>query len=124
MKREEFIAQMTQAERQIRRRVVPLGVVYAVRLASAFACLVLAVLLFLPRVKDARITLLFELGVCVLLFLASFAAERDAKRRFVRLAAKCSKCQTSLVFLEMDVEGRKTLETGCCYKCGGPVFDR
>lgn len=120
--REQFISRMRDSERGIRHRVVPLGIIYSIRLVSAFAGLVLSVLLFWFLATEARNTVLIELGVCILLFVGSYAAEWDGKRRFVRLALKCPSCQSCLVFLRTDQAAQKTLETGRCYHCGERVF--
>ena len=119
MTREQFISQKKDSERRIVRRVVPVGIIYSVRVASAFAGMVLAVLLWRFFPTGARTTILIEFGFCVLLFVGSFPAERDSRRQFSRLALKCPSCQSCLVF----VRAEKTLETGCCYDCGKRVFD-
>ena len=123
MTHDEFLMQMSDAEREIRRHVLPLGIIYSVRLASGVAGPVLVVLLFLYFFTAARTAILFELGFCILLFGASFPVERQHKARFVRLALKCPSCQSCLVFLRNDRAGEATLETGCCYHCGRRVFE-
>ena len=119
MTRDEFISHKTESELRISRQVIPVGIVYSVRLAAAFSSVVLAVLLFRYFSTDARTTILLAFGVCVLLFFVSFPAERHSRSRFFTLALKCPFCQSCLVF----IRAQKTLETGCCYHCGKSVFD-
>ena len=119
MTREEFISLKKDSERRISRRVVPVGIIYSIRLVSPLAALILAALLWRFFSTEARTTILVELGVCVLLFVGSFPAEGDSRRQFSRLALKCPACQSCLVF----VGAEKTVETGCCYECGQKVFD-
>ena len=119
MTREQFTAQKTDSERRISRRVIPVGIVYAVRLISVPASVFLLVLLFRFSGTSARNTICLELGLCLALFIVSFPLERASKSRFFSLALKCPICQSCLVF----IRALKTLETGCCYHCGTRVFD-
>jgi len=119
MTREEFISQQTDSERRIVRRVVPYGIIYSIRLVSAVAIVLLAVLLWIYFATDARNSILYELGFCLLLFVGSFPVERDTRRQFPRLGLRCPSCQSYLIFLD----GRKTAETGCCHHCGERIFD-
>ena len=119
MTKDEFREQQEESERRIRRSVFPLGIIYSVRLATAFCgiCLLIPLLLYLGA-AEVRNLVLWELAACIAGFTLSFPWERASKRRFVRLALKCPSCQASLVFLHEF----KTNETGTCYNCGMKVF--
>ena len=119
MTREEFMSQKADSERRICRRVIPLGVIYSIRITSAPAAIILAVLLVQFFATEARTTILLELGFCLLLFGASFPGERDSTRQFLRLALRCPSCGACLVFQRAP----KTTDTGCCYECGKRLFD-
>lgn len=119
MTREEFASQITASEQQIRRRVIPLGLIYSIQLAGAIGGIALAVCLFQYYATAARNTILIELGICALLFFAGFPVARISKRRYISLSLKCPSCQSCLVFMPAE----KTLETGQCYKCGQRIFD-
>ncbi|HEY3322505.1 MAG TPA: HEAT repeat domain-containing protein [Planctomycetota bacterium] len=119
MTRDEFIAQQTAAERQIRRQVIPFGVLYAVFFAMICAIACLAVLLCFYFTTPARTPILYELGSCFVLFELGILAERDGRRRFEKLGVKCPSCHRFLMF----TLGEKTAETGRCSHCGEKVFD-
>jgi len=119
MNREEFLSKQAESERRIKRRVVPMGVIYAIRLASVFGGVILMALLCIFFTTDARNPVLLALGICGILFAASFPAERDSRMNFAKLALKCPSCQDFLVF----IEGRKTAATGICPRCAARIFD-
>lgn len=119
MTREQFLSQKTESERRIRHRVVPVGIIYSMRLLAVLAGIFLAALLWTRFATGARSAILGELGVCVLLFVVGVSAERDSRRQFVELALKCPECQRCLVFNQAG----KTVETGCCSYCGRRLFD-
>jgi len=126
MTRAEFITAQTKSERRISWRVIPLGVLYSIRLVSPLVILILA--LSLPgiwRLGDVGLRVEFVVGlVCfITLFICSFPLERDSKTQFQKLALMCPACQSYLVFMRYDTVRSKTLETGCCYHCGKRVFD-
>jgi hypothetical protein len=123
MTKDEFMSKMADAERDIRHSVVPLGIIYSVRLGSAFGIIYSAWLQWQMCGTDIQNPTLIAAGVCILLCAGSFPFERYSKRRFVRLALKCPECQSCLVFLRNDETAAKTLMTGCCYRCGKRVFD-
>ena len=126
MTREEFLKKQGDSERRIKRRVIPLGIVYTVRLMSPFVIVFLALLLpGIWQLGDARIRVEFVMAiVCfILFFVGSFPLERDTKTQFQRLALRCPECSSYLVFIRYDTEGSKALESGCCYYCGKRVFD-
>jgi hypothetical protein len=118
MTREQFLSQKTEAERRIRHRVVPVGIIYSIRLLSVLAGVFFSVLLWTRFATGVRIVILSELGICVLLFVVGVRAERDSKRQFVELALKCPECQSCMVFNRAE----KTVETGYCYHCGRRFF--
>ena len=119
MTKEEFITQQADSERRIKLRVMPVGIIYSIRIAVAFGALVLPIPLFLYFNTEARTTILYVLGSCIMVFAMTFPWERYSKRRFVELAIKCPSCQSPLVFL-FDL---KTNETGICYSCGKKIFE-
>lgn len=119
MTREEFLSKQAESERRIRRRVIPLGVIYFIQLASSVGSIILAVLLWIYFATDARNAILLELVFCVLLFAATFPAERDSKKHFARLGLRCPSCQGYLILND----GKKTAETGHCHQCGMRVFE-
>jgi len=119
MTREQFLSQKTESERRIRHRVVPVGVIYSIRLLSVLAGILLAVLLSTRFASGIRTAILGELGICVLLFVVGVRAERDSRRQFAELALKCPECERHLVFNHAE----KTVETGCCSYCGRRLFD-
>jgi hypothetical protein len=112
--RDEFIRQKVDSERQIRRRVIPLGIIYAIRLAI-IPCGIQAA--YLTWNTGSHIPVFCGLVFCALLFVISFPVERNNKRRFVELALKCPSCLSCLVFED------ETLKTGRCYHCGERIFD-
>ena len=118
MTREEFLLLQADSERRIKRRVIPMGIIYSIRLVSFPASIFLALLLWEYFATDARTIILWELGFCVLLFIGSFPAERDGRKHFARLGLKCPSCQKHLIFSF----GKKTAETGRCYHCGERVY--
>lgn len=118
MTREEFLSKQADSERRISWRVLPLGVIYFIRLISLVASMILALLLWTYFATDARKIILFEAVFCVLLFVGSFVAERHGTRQFARLGLRCSYCQGFLVF----IDGKKAAATGCCPHCGERVF--
>ena len=117
MTRDEFILQKTESERRICRRVIPMGFIYSIWVATVPAVVFLAVLLLMYFTTEARTTILYELVFCVLLFAISVPAARDSTKQFARLAVKCPFCQSYFVFIPAQ-EAQKTLETGCCHNCG------
>jgi hypothetical protein len=119
MTRAEFLSQQKESERRIVWRVIPLGIIYAIRGMSVVFSIYLAVMLWMYYGTTARNVIVGELIFCVLLFAISFPAERDSKRNFARLGLRCPFCQKFLVF----VGGMKAAETGCCDHCGARVFD-
>lgn len=119
MTRDEFMSQKSESERRIRRRIVPVGIIYAVRLASVFGLIYCGVLQWRFYGTAVYMPMLFAVGFLVLLFGLSFPVARNGYRRFVQLALKCPFCQSCLVFNR----AAKTVETGCCYHCGKRVFD-
>jgi len=119
MTREEFISRQVESERRIRHRVIPFGVIYAVRLASPVCIIILAVLLWICFETEARNLIFLELVFCVLLFAATFLAERNSRKQLGRLGLKCPSCQGYLIFSD----GKKTAETGYCPHCGARVFE-
>jgi hypothetical protein len=119
MTREEFLSKKADSERQIRRSVIPFGLIYSIRLVSPVCIIVLAVLLAIHFGTAARKTILFELLFCVLLFGITFPVERDGRKRFARLGLRCPSCQSYLIF----TDGKKVAETGRCPHCGALVFD-
>jgi hypothetical protein len=123
MTKDEFISQMTGAEGRIRHRVLPLGVIYSVRLGAIFGFAYSVVEQWKLCGRDIQTATLLAAGCCVLLCVATFPFERYSKKRFVMLATKCPTCGSCLVFLRNDTTTAKTLETGCCYHCGKRVFD-
>jgi hypothetical protein len=126
MSRAEFITTQTESERRIGRRVIPLGVLYSIRLVTPLVILILAV--FLPSIWKLglvgfRVEFVIGLIGFIFLFVSSFPLERDSKRQFRKLALMCPECQSYLVFMSYNPIKSKTLETGCCYHCGKRVFD-
>ena len=119
MKREEFLSKQADSERRISRRVIPLGVIYFIRLVSPVGILILALLLRIYFASDARNSILYELLFCVLLFVGSFLAEKYSRKQLSKLGLRCPACQGYLIF----VEGKKTAETGRCHHCGAQIFE-
>lgn len=123
MTRNEFLSEMSNAERHIRHSVLPLGIIYSVRLGSFFGIFYAVFQQWKSFGVDIQTPTLLALACCILLCAATYPVERYSKRRFVRLAFKCSCCGSCLVFLRNDETAAKTLDTGCCYHCGNRVFD-
>ncbi len=119
MTREEFISLQVESERQIRRRVIPFGVIYAVRLVSPVCIIILGVLLWIRFETEARNVIFLELVFCVLLFVTTFPVERNSRKQLARLGLKCQSCQGYLIFSD----GKKAAETGHCPHCGARVFE-
>src|SRR5437879_5503789 len=122
MTKGEFMLQMVGSERAIRRSVVPLGIVYSLRIGSGFGVFYSAWLQWKVSGTDIQPATLVAICVCIIICVGTFPLERFSKGRFVRLALKCPTCQSCLVFLRNDSDAARTLETGCCYHCGKPVF--
>jgi hypothetical protein len=120
MNLEDFLSKQAESERRIRRRVLPMGLIYAIQLASIFCAVVLVVILWVNFATDARNTILLALGICVLLFAAGFPLGRDSRKQFAKLGLKCPSCHNYLVF----IDGRKTAETGRCPHCGVQIFEK
>jgi hypothetical protein len=125
--REEFISRQAAAEHQIRRQVIPVGIIYAILLAMIFAITSLVLLLCILPLTDfpsdgrtvIRVRILWILGFCVLLVAISLLAERDGRRRFTKLGLKCPSCHKFLMF----TSGKLAAATGRCDHCGERVFD-
>jgi hypothetical protein len=107
----------------MRHTVPPLGIIYSVRLGALFGVVYAAVLQWKTLGADVQTPTLLAIGCCVLLCVVTFPFERYCKRRFLRLALKCSACGGCLVFLRDDDTGARTLETGCCFHCANRVFN-
>jgi hypothetical protein len=123
MTRNEFFKLQRDAERRIRRRVIPHGIFYAVMLAMIEALIGLAIFLFFrPYTRyppAACIPVLWAMGICTgVLLLCPFLLRRT-HRKFLALAVRCPSCGFALVFGESN----KTLSTGNCCHCGARVFD-
>lgn len=123
MTRDEFISEMSDAELHIRHSVLPLGIIYSVRLGSFFGIPYSIFQQWKAFGMDVQMPTLLAVGSCILVCAATYPIERYSKKRFVRLAFKCSSCGSCLVFLRNDGTAAKTLDTGCCYRCGNRVFD-
>lgn len=119
MTRDEFVSKKSESEQRIRCSVVPVGIIYAMRLGAVFGLIFCGVIQSKFYGTDFNKTILFALGILVALFAVSFPAARYSRRRFEQLALKCPSCQSCLVFHRAS----KTVETGCCYHCGKRVFD-
>jgi uncharacterized membrane protein len=119
MTREQFLLTQADSEHQVRRRVVPMGIIYFLRLAAAFCSVILAVLLYINFATEARNVIFFELAFCISLFVASFVAERASKKHFAKHALKCRSCNGYLIF----VDGKKAAESGHCPHCDAQVFE-
>ena len=119
MTRNEFLLKKRESERRIRRRVIPLGVIYSIQLVAAPASIVLMVLLWKYWDTEARNIVLTESVFCILLFAGSLFAERDSRRHYDRLALRCPFCGICLVF----IPGKKTVDTGLCYSCGKRIIE-
>jgi len=117
------MSQMGSSERDIRRSVLPLGIIYSLRIGSGFGVFYSAWLQWKVSGSDVQAVTLIAIGICVLVCFGTFPLERFSKSRFVRLALKCPTCQSCLVFLSNDSTAARTLETGCCYQCGKLVFE-
>ena len=118
MTRAEFLSRQTDAQRRIRRRVVPFGIVYMVQLGMFGFIPYLLQLLYRYFDTTARAPILYELGFCALLLASTFFVLRDGRRRYATLAPHCPACRAALVF-----DHGKTAQTGCCWRCGTRVFD-
>lgn len=116
---DEFRAKKAESEHLIKRRVIPMGLVYSVQFASGICVVILAVLTTIYFATDARTGLLYLLCFCLFLLVASSAAERDSRKHFDRLSFKCPSCQYALVFIDEEEE---IMETGRCFRCEEPVF--
>jgi hypothetical protein len=119
MTREEFILEKSESERQIRRLVIPVGIIYSLRIGAILGLIYCAVLLWEFFGTPVPTRILLVIGFLVLLFGISFPAARYSYRRFAQLSLKCPFCQSCLVFDRADV----TTKTGCCYHCGKKVFE-
>jgi uncharacterized paraquat-inducible protein A len=122
MTRAEFITTQAESERQIRRRVIPFGIIYTLRLASPLVILVLAI--FTPLVWSdidvgLRATYISGLVVFTMILAGSFPLERRTKRQYQTFGLRCPSCQYYLIF----ISGLKTVKTGFCYHCGHKIFD-
>ena len=117
------MSQMGSSERDIRRSVLPLGIIYSLRIGSGFGVFYSLWLQWKVSGWDIQPATLIAIAICVLVCFATFPLERFSKSRFVRLAVKCPTCQSCLVYLSNDSTAARTLETGCCYRCGEPVFE-
>jgi uncharacterized membrane protein YagU involved in acid resistance len=119
MTRDEFVSKKSESERRIRRSVVPVGIIYAIRLASVFGFVYCGVIQWRFYGITLYKPMLVALGLLFLLFGVTFPLARTSIKRFKRLALKCPACQGSLVF----TWATKTVETGCCCHCGQRVFE-
>jgi len=117
------MAEMSDAERSIRHSVPPLGIIYSVRLGSFFGIFYAVFQQWKSFGMEIQMPTLLAVACCMLFCAATSRMERYCKKRFVRLAFKCSSCGSCLVFLRNDGTAAKTLDTGCCYHCGNRVFD-
>ena len=119
MNRKEFLLKQAESERLIGRRVIPIGIIYATRLALTVCCIILMLFLWVYFTTEARNIIFFMLGTCILFFVASFPIARDSRRQFKKLSLKCPSCQYYLVF----INGKQAAETGRCPHCGVQIFD-
>src|SRR5438552_13425581 len=98
MTRDDFLSKQADSERRIRWRVIPLGIIYSIRLVSPVCSMILAVLLWIYFGIDARNIILAELVFCVLFFGGSFLAGRDSRRQFAKRGLRCLSCESYLIF--------------------------
>jgi hypothetical protein len=119
MTKDEFMLQKSESERIIRRRVIPVGLIYSVRMASFLGLALCGVFLWKFYNPAFYTPILPAACVLILLFGISFPAARSSNRRFARFALKCPSCQRWLVFSG----AAETVKTGCCYGCGNRIFD-
>ena len=88
MTRAEFVSQKSESERRIRCSVVPVGIIYAMRLGAVFGLVYCGVIQWGSYGTAIYKPLLFAVGFLLALLVASFPAARYSRRRFAELALK------------------------------------
>lgn len=84
MKRDEFVSQKSGSERRIRCSVVPVGIIYAMRLGAVFGLVYCGVIQLRFYGTAIYKPLLFAVGFLFSLLVASFPAAQHSRKRFAQ----------------------------------------
>ena len=130
MTKEEFISRRTAAELKIKlkpRPLIPWGFFFAIGFAMFIAIPSLTVLLCLVLLfkypAAPPMTILWEIGFCLLLTGILKYQIWSERQRWLAIAKdvglECPSCHKSIYY-----KNKIVLETGRCWNCGAQVFDQ